>query len=117
MVNKTSKQSRFQQVEIGKIEGRRCVLEAIPEAMTAFAGAPMIAEMEKSTELIKELSKRVSDSRALNRLRHTSTNDKRPGLKVPAGLKTAKQCVIAKNGSLGEAAIHFLMQTRSNKSI
>jgi hypothetical protein len=31
--------SRFQPVELGKIDGTRAVLEAVPEAMTAFGGA------------------------------------------------------------------------------
>lgn len=70
MANKTSKQPRFQQVEIGKLEGRRCVLEAIPETMTAFGGVAMIAQIEKSSGLIEELSKRVIDKRSPNRLEH-----------------------------------------------
>lgn len=40
MAGKSSKPSRFQQVELGQIEGRRCVIEAVPEAMSAFGWCP-----------------------------------------------------------------------------
>lgn len=33
--------SRFRPVEIGNIDGKRVVVEAVPEAMTAFGGVSM----------------------------------------------------------------------------
>jgi hypothetical protein len=39
------------------------VIESVPEPMTCFAGAPMIARVERKIGLLKELAKRVHDQR------------------------------------------------------
>lgn len=65
-----SKGSRFQPVEIGKVDGVRTVLEAVPEEMTAFGGAAMLAEVEKKVGLVKELSRLVNDGRAQHLVDH-----------------------------------------------
>lgn len=62
--------SRFQPVEIGKVDGVRTVLQAMPEEMTAFGGAPMLAAVEKKVRLINELSARVHDGRAQHLIDH-----------------------------------------------
>jgi hypothetical protein len=67
---KRIKGSRFQPVEIGKVDGTRAVLQAVPEEMTAFGGVPMLAEVEKKVGLIAELSKRVNDPRMQHLVDH-----------------------------------------------
>ena len=67
---KSSKRGRFKPVEIGKVDGVRAVLEAVPEEMTAFGGAPMLAEVEKKVGLVEELSGRVHDSRVQHLVDH-----------------------------------------------
>lgn len=67
---KSSKGRRFQQVEIGQIGEVRAVVEAVPEAMSAFAGVPMIAAVERKVSLIAELCKRVKDGRAKHLVDH-----------------------------------------------
>ena len=62
--------SRFVPVELGKVDGTRVVLEAVPEEMTAFGGMPMLAEIEKRVGLVKELSRRVHDPRAQHMVDH-----------------------------------------------
>ena len=59
-MKKSSRRSRFVPVELGKIEGTRVVLEAVPEPMTAFGGAPMLAAMEKKVGLVAELSELIT---------------------------------------------------------
>lgn len=70
MSQKGTKRRRFQPVEIGKVDGVRTVIEAIPEAMTAHAGAPMIAEVERRVGLLAELAKRIADTRAQHLVDH-----------------------------------------------
>lgn len=70
MCMERTRSNRFQPVEIGKVDGVRAVLQAVPEEMTAFGGAPMVASVEKKVGLIAELSKRVNDSRAQHRVDH-----------------------------------------------
>jgi hypothetical protein len=67
---KSSKRRRFQQVEIGKVDGKRAVVEAVPEAMSAFAGAPLIAAVEKEVGLLAELCKRIKDTRKRALVKH-----------------------------------------------
>lgn len=49
-VKQSNRRSRFQPVELGKVGGKRTVLEAVPEAMTAFGGAAMLAAVEKKLD-------------------------------------------------------------------
>jgi hypothetical protein len=72
MLMELSRQSRFQPVEIGKVDGVRAVIAAVPEAMTAHAGAGMIAAVERKVGLLAELARRIHDPRV--RARH-STSD------------------------------------------
>jgi hypothetical protein len=65
-----TKGSRFQPVEIGKLDDTRAVLKAIPEEMTCFGGASMLAEIEKKVGVVKELSNRVNDGRASHLVDH-----------------------------------------------
>ncbi len=69
-MTKANKPSRFRPVEIGKVDGIRTVVEAVPQEMTAFGGIPMLARMEKKIGLIKELSRRVIDSRKQHLVEH-----------------------------------------------
>lgn len=69
-MKQSSKRSRFQPVEIGKVDDVRTVLESIPEEMTAFGGAPMLAEVEKRVGLVRELSTRIHDERKQNLVDH-----------------------------------------------
>ncbi|MGH9424940.1 MAG: transposase, partial [Terriglobia bacterium] len=69
-MKQSNRRSRFVPVELGKIDGTRAVLEAIPEEMTAFGGAPMLAKVEEKVGLVAELSKRVNDSRAQHLVDH-----------------------------------------------
>lgn len=71
-MKQSSRCSRFQPVELGKVAGTRAVLEAVPSEMTAFGGAPMLAEIEKKVGLVAELSKRVHDERAQHLVDHES---------------------------------------------
>jgi hypothetical protein len=66
LVKQSSKRSRFVPVELGKVDGTRAVLEAVPQAMTAFGGVSMLADVEKKVGIVAELSKLVHD----NRLQH-----------------------------------------------
>lgn len=70
LVKQSSRRSRFQPVELGKIDGTRVVIEAIPQEMTSFGGASMLAEIEKKVGLVKELSQRVNDDRAPHLVDH-----------------------------------------------
>jgi hypothetical protein len=67
---KGTRQRRFKPVEIGKVAGVRTVIEAVPEAMTAHAGAPMIAAVERKVGLLAELAKRIHDPRAQHLVDH-----------------------------------------------
>jgi hypothetical protein len=69
-VKQSSKPSRFRPVEIGKVDGTRTVLQAVPEEMTAFGGAPMLAGVEKKVGLVAGLSKLVQDNRAQHLVDH-----------------------------------------------
>lgn len=69
-MKQSSRRSRFVPVELGKVDGTRAVLEAIPEEMTAFGGAAMLAAVEKKVGLVAELSKRVNDNRAQHLVDH-----------------------------------------------
>lgn len=69
-MKQSSKRNRFQPVEIGKVNGIRTVVEAIPEEMTAFGGMPMLAAVEKKVGLVEELSKRVNDKRLQHLVDH-----------------------------------------------
>jgi hypothetical protein len=70
LVKQSSRPSRFRPVEIGKVDGTRAVLEAVPQEMTAFGGVPMLAEVEKKVGLVRELSKLVHDNRAQHLVDH-----------------------------------------------
>lgn len=72
LVEQSSRRSRFVPVELGKVDGTRAVLEAIPEQMTAFGGASMLAAVEKKVGLVEDLSKLVND----NRLQHLVDHQK-----------------------------------------
>lgn len=65
-----TRSSRFQPVEIGKVDGKRTVVEPVQEEMTSFGGAPMLAAVEKKVGLVKELSQRVHDNRAQHLIEH-----------------------------------------------
>lgn len=69
-MKQSSKRSRFQPVELGRIDGTRAVIEAVPEEMTAFGGAAMLAEAEKRVGLVKELSNLIHDNRAEHLVKH-----------------------------------------------
>jgi len=84
MAQKNSKRRRFQQVEIGKIAGTRAVIEAVPEAMSAFGGAPLIAGVEKEVGLLAQLCERISDSRKQARVRHEA-----PDILLQRGIQIA----------------------------
>ena len=65
-----TKSSRFQPVEIGKVDGTRAVLQAVEEEMTSFGGAPMLAAMEEKVGLVRSLSELVHDNRAEHLIKH-----------------------------------------------
>ncbi len=69
-MKQSSRRSRFQPVEIGKVDGIRTVLEAVPEEMTAFGGAAMLAAVEKKVGLVRALSKLVNDKRLQHLVDH-----------------------------------------------
>jgi len=68
----SSRSNRFQPVEIGRIDGKRVVLETVPEQMTAIGGASMLAAIEKKNGLVGELSRRVNDERAPHMVNHNT---------------------------------------------
>jgi hypothetical protein len=70
LVKQSSRRSRFVPVELGKIDGTRAVLVSVPEEMTAFGGAPMLAAVEKEVGLVEELSQRVNDNRKQHLIDH-----------------------------------------------
>jgi hypothetical protein len=74
MGKKSSKQRRFQQVEIGKIAGIRTVLEAVPESMSAHAGVMMVAAVERKVGLLAELSRLINDPRAQYLIDHKASD-------------------------------------------
>jgi hypothetical protein len=65
-----TKCSRFQPVEIGKVDETRAVIQAVEEEMTAFGGAPMVAAVEKKVGLVAELSELVIDNRQAHLVDH-----------------------------------------------
>ena len=71
---KRSTHDRFQPVEIGQIDGTRALVEAVPESMSAFAGAPMIAATERKVGLIAEFAKRIRDPRAAHMVDHKAAD-------------------------------------------
>lgn len=71
---KSTKRRRFKPVEIGKVAGIRAVIEAVPEAMTAHAGASLIATMERKVGLLAELAKRINDPRAQHLVDHEAAD-------------------------------------------
>jgi len=71
-VKQSSRRSRFQPVELGKVDGTRALLEAVPEEMTAFGGVAMLAEIERKVGLVAELDKRVHDDRMQHLVEHKS---------------------------------------------
>jgi len=71
---KNNKRRRFEPVVIGKVAGIRTVIEAVPEAMTAFAGAPMIANMERKHGMLAELAKRIHDQRTEHLVKHKTSS-------------------------------------------
>jgi hypothetical protein len=71
-VKQSSRRSRFVPVELGKIEGTRAVLQAVPEEMTAFGGAAMLGAVEKKVGLVAELNKLVHDNRLQHLIDHES---------------------------------------------
>jgi len=72
MCMNSSKSNRFQPVEIGRIDGTRVILEAVPEKMTAVGGISMLADVEKKNGLVRELSRRVNDERAQHMIDHNA---------------------------------------------
>ncbi len=69
-MKQSSRRSRFVPVELGKVDGTRAVLQAVPGEMTAFGGAPMLAAVEKKVGMVRELSKRVNDERVQHLVDH-----------------------------------------------
>lgn len=69
-MKQSSKRSRFVPVELGKVDGTRAVLEAVPEEMTAYGGAPMLAAVERKVGLVAKLSELVHDDRAQHLVDH-----------------------------------------------
>lgn len=67
---KITRSSRLRPVEIGKVGELKTVVEVVDEAMTAFGGIPLIGRVERRVGLIKELSARIEDIRAQNRVDH-----------------------------------------------
>lgn len=49
-------------------------MEAVPESMSAFAGAPMIAATERKVGLIAEFAKRIRDPRAAHMVDHKAAD-------------------------------------------
>lgn len=74
MNNNSNTLSRFRPVEIGNIDGKRAVVEAVPQAMTAFGGAAMLQVIEKKVGLVKELCSRISDKRNPKYIEHQATD-------------------------------------------
>ena len=74
MSQKSSKRRRFQQVEIGKIDGTRTVLEAVPESMSAHAGAMMVAAVDRKVGLLADLCSRINDPRAQDLIEHEAVD-------------------------------------------
>lgn len=72
MAEKVSRGKRFQQVEVGQVDGRRFVIEAVKSDMSAFGGVPMIVAVEKSVGLVAELCNRIEDGRVQERVQHTA---------------------------------------------
>jgi Transposase DDE domain group 1 len=70
MLMERSTQQRFQPVEIGQIDGTRTVIEAVPKAMSAYAGAPMIGKIEKKVGLLAKLRQIIHDDRAQHLVDH-----------------------------------------------
>lgn len=73
-MNQSNRRSRFQPVELGKVAGKRTVLEAVPQAMTAFGGAAMLATVEKKVGLVTRLNKLIHDERIEHLVEHKSFN-------------------------------------------
>jgi hypothetical protein len=69
-----SSPARFQPVELGKIDGTRAVLEAVPESMSAHAGAMMIAQVERKVGLLAALAKVINDPRDQNLIDHEASD-------------------------------------------
>jgi hypothetical protein len=69
-VKQSNRRSRFQPVELGKVGGKRTVLEAVPEAMTAFGGAAMLAAVENKVGLVARLCKLIHDNRVEHLVQH-----------------------------------------------
>jgi hypothetical protein len=69
-VAKASTLSRFRPVEIGKVDGVRTVIEAVPEPMTSLSGIPMVARVEHKVGLVKELCRRIHDKRVQHLVDH-----------------------------------------------
>lgn len=73
-MSQNSKGRRFQQVEIGKIDNTRTVLEAVPESMSAHAGVMMVAAVERKVGLIADLSQLINDPRDQCLIEHMSSD-------------------------------------------
>ena len=66
--------SRFRPVEIGNIDGKRVVVEAVPEAMTAFGGVSMLQMIEEKVGLVGGLCNRINDKRNPKYIEHQPTD-------------------------------------------
>lgn len=69
-MKQSNQRSRFVPVELGKVEGTRVVMQAVANNMTAFGGAPMLANVEQRVGLVRELSRRVNDPRLQHMVDH-----------------------------------------------
>lgn len=70
-VAKITRSDRFREVEIGKVDGVRTVIEVVDEAMTALGGMPLLGRVNSKVGLIKALAARINDTRTRNRVDHT----------------------------------------------
>lgn len=70
MAVKINTQQRFQPVEIGRIDGMRAVIAAVPEAMSAHSGAPMIAKIDRKVGLLAKLGRIIHDDRKPHLIDH-----------------------------------------------
>ena len=63
MLRKATTELRFQPVAIGNVAGLRAIIEAVPEAMSSYAGMGMLGVLERKYGLAAELARRANDTR------------------------------------------------------
>jgi len=74
LAEKNNTSSRFRPVELGNIDGKRAVLEAAPDVMTAFGGAPMLRTVEEKVGLVREFCNRINDNRNPDYIDHEAAD-------------------------------------------